>query len=255
MKIGLLNSNKFKKEIEILSSKLNLYVTTESNHQICDFLFYFDIDNALCLKQISNKTVIKVDFTKGKLNHRRLYGGGLNQAIAKAVGLKRDKKPTILDATAGLGQDAFVLASLGSKITLIEKSPIIFALLEDGLKRASNHPDLSDIIKRMNIIQGDSITYMQKLDEKPDVVYLDPMFPETKNTALPKKEMQILKAFLGNKIDELELFNAAINCAQKRVVVKRPRLSEPLANQKPSFIIKGKSSRFDIYVSENGNYR
>jgi 16S rRNA (guanine1516-N2)-methyltransferase len=179
-----------------------------------------------------------VDFLHGKLEHRRKYGGGKNQLIAKAVGAKKGLR--ILDATAGLGEDAFVLACLGCEMTLLERSPIIAALLEDGLKWAN-----MDI----KLIVADAISYMLNLPEKmrPDVVYLDPMYPARTKSALGKKEMRILREIVGEDLDAAELLQAALRAARKRVVVKRPKLAAHIPGPNPNLIFKGKSSRFDVY--------
>lgn len=180
-----------------------------------------------------------VDFLHGKLAHRRKYGGGKSQLIAKAVGAKKGLK--ILDATAGLGEDAFVLACLECEMTLLERSPIIAALLEDGLRRANMD---------MKLIVADAIFYMLNLLEKmrPDVVYLDPMYPERTKPALGKKEMRILREIVGEDLDATELLQAALKVARKRVVVKRPRLAHQIPGPKPDLVFKGKSSRFDVYL-------
>jgi 16S rRNA (guanine1516-N2)-methyltransferase len=70
---------------------------------------------------------VYVDFVEGKARHRRQFGGGKGQDIAKAIGLHKFKNPRVIDATAGLGREAFVLASLGCHLTLLERSPIIHA--------------------------------------------------------------------------------------------------------------------------------
>ena len=44
-----------------------------------------------------------VDFVGGAMAHRRKFGGGRGEAVAKAVGIKQDNLPTVIDATAGLG--------------------------------------------------------------------------------------------------------------------------------------------------------
>jgi len=183
----LIISEQFSAATRRLAKQLHLPVLTSPTQEKTDCWLYFDAQG-LHLKHIH---VITVDFTTGKNNYRRLYGGGRNQAIAKAIGLKHSHNIKVLDATAGLGRDAFVLASLGCSVTLIEQSPIIAALLEDGLKRAASHPHISQIIQRIHLINTNSIPYMQQLSsvDQPDVVYLDPMFPLRKQSALPQKEM------------------------------------------------------------------
>jgi len=194
---------------------------------------------------------VYVDFIGGAVGHRHRFGGGRGQTIAKAVGLKGGNNPRVVDATAGLGRDAFVLASLGCHVTMIERSAVVAALLEDGLARAADDLDVGGWIReRMHLIHADAVAWMDSLDESdlPDVVYLDPMFPHKQKSALVKKEMRLLQKLLGFDEDEAALLDAALRIARKRVVVKRPDFAHPLAQRKPSMAIKGKKHRFDVYV-------
>lgn len=192
-----------------------------------------------------------VDFLSGAVAHRHQFGGGRGQTIAKAVGLKGGHNPSVVDATAGLGRDAFVLASLGCQVTLVERSVVVAALLADGLQRALADIELGQWIgQRMGLVQADAVSWMNALDEAdfPDVVYLDPMFPHRQKSALVKKEMRLFQKLLG--IDESggELLGAALRIAKKRVVVKRPDLAPFLAELRPTMQIKGKKHRYDVYV-------
>lgn len=78
---------------------------------------------------------IFVDFVGGAMAHRRKFGGGRGEAVAKAVGIKGSYLPDVVDATAGLGRDAFVLASVGCRVRMLERNPVVAALLDDGLTR------------------------------------------------------------------------------------------------------------------------
>jgi 16S rRNA (guanine1516-N2)-methyltransferase len=203
---------------------------------------------------------ICVDFTQGASAHRRQFGGGKNQLIAKAVGLKGSYRPSVLDVTAGLGQDGFVLATLGCKVTMIERVPVIFELLNDGLLRANktNDNDLREIISRISVASQDSISYLTSKEFKeniiPDVIYVDPMFPEREKSALVKKNMAVFQSLVDGDIDAGELLAVALNKAKYRVVIKRPRKALSIAEQFPekklpkaSLVLEGKSSRYDIY--------
>lgn len=204
-------------------------------------------ENSLYLKH--SKTMIRVDFTTGATRHRHQQGGGLGQAIAKAVGLRSNFYPCILDTTAGLGQDAFVLATLGSHITMLERSPIAAALLADGLHRAKEEPLIENIIDRMVLIYTDAYTYLTTHSPQTfDVVYLDPMFPEESKSALPKKAMQAFHTLIGQDKDSNLLLAPARKIARKRIVVKRGRLHPWLNNEKPHYSLIGKSTRFDVYL-------
>ncbi len=191
---------------------------------------------------------VRVDFVEGAVAHRRLYGGGSGQMIAKAVGVQPGVRPRVLDATAGLGKDAFVLASLGCEMSLVERQPIIAALLEDGLARAQGDLEVGAIVARMHLLKGNSIEVMQQWQgEAPQVIYLDPMFPHREKSALVKKEMRLFRPLVGDDMDAPALLAAALALASHRVVVKRPRKAPCIEGCKPSHALEGKSSRYDIY--------
>lgn len=198
---------------------------------------------------------IIAEFTAGAVDHRRKFGGGKGQMIAKAVGIKSGVYPQILDATAGLGKDSFVLASLGCSVTMIERSPIVQTLLADGLARAQllgreQDVELLQTINRMQLLTQDSRGYLESLppDQFPDVIYLDPMFPERHKTADVKKEMAAFHQIVGKDEDADALLSLALAHVSYRVVVKRPRKAPLLNNQAPSYQLEGKSSRYDIYT-------
>ncbi|OCG01428.1 class I SAM-dependent methyltransferase [Gilliamella sp. wkB112] len=192
---------------------------------------------------------VYVNFVSGAMAHRRQFGGGRGEAIAKAVGIKGDYLPTVIDATAGLGRDAFVLASLGCKVTMFERHPVVAALLEDGLQRAYQDPTIGSLLQQhLYLIYNSSISGLSSYNEKPDVVYLDPMFPHRQKSALVKKEMRIFQQLVGSDIDADNLLQPARLLAKKRVVVKRPVYAPFLADQKPIANIKTKNHRFDIYT-------
>ncbi|GGX64474.1 class I SAM-dependent methyltransferase [Saccharospirillum salsuginis] len=188
---------------------------------------------------------VVVDFLAGKARHRQQHGGGRSQAIAKAVGLAQNPALTILDATAGLGRDAFVLAGLGARVWLLERHPVVRLLLQDGLARGrQGQPELFD---RMTLLDGDLSDRADALPE-PDVVYLDPMFPERRSKAAVKKDMALFHELVGADEDADRLLAPALSLAARRVVVKRPRVAPPLAGQAPTYSLTGKSNRFDIYA-------
>ncbi|WP_371915604.1 class I SAM-dependent methyltransferase [Pseudomonas sp. PA1(2017)] len=191
---------------------------------------------------------VRVDFVEGAVAHRRQFGGGAGQMIAKAVGIAQGIRPRVLDATAGLGRDAFVLASLGCKVDLIERQPLIGALLEDGLQRAAADAEVVSIVARMRLLQGNAIELMAGWQgEAPQVIYLDPMFPHRDKSALVKKEMRLFRPFVGDDLDAPALLEAALKLVSHRVVVKRPRKAPVIEGAKPGYALEGKSSRYDIY--------
>ncbi len=193
---------------------------------------------------------VSVNFIAGTAAHRRQFGGGRGQPLARAAGLKGGALPTVIDATAGLGQDAFVLASLGCRVQLVERSPIIAALLQDGLCRAAQNPEIGSWVKeRLCLCQADGREYLRGLSEnqRPEVVYLDPMYPHRRKTALTGKEMRLLRQLVGDDHDASELLAAALVCARRRVVVKRPRLASALTGPLPDAQIIAPHTRFDLY--------
>lgn len=191
---------------------------------------------------------VRVDFVEGAAAHRRQFGGGSGQMIARAVGVQPGVRPHVLDATAGLGRDGFVLATLGCRVTLIERQPVIAALLEDGMLRAADDADVAPIVARMQLLQGDAIALMSDWQETPpQVIHLDPMFPHRDKSALVKKEMRLFRPLVGDDLDAPALLEAALQLASHRVVVKRPRKAPPIEGMKPGYMLEGKSSRYDVY--------
>ena len=191
---------------------------------------------------------LQIDFLKGKIAYRLRHLQNQKQLLAKAIGAKTPPKANILDLTAGLGKDGFVLAQLGFSVTLLERSAIIAALLDDGLHRALHDEKYSPL--SLHLIHTDASIYLSQIIAKtsPDIIYLDPMYPHSNKTALVKKEMRLLRKIVGNDIDGEALLPLALKFAKQRVVVKRPRLATFLAELKPHHSIFGKQHRFDIYL-------
>ncbi len=192
---------------------------------------------------------VAVDFVHGRAAHRRRYGGGRGQPLARAIGLKQGAAPKIADLTAGLGRDAFVLATLGCRIDLVERVPLVAALLENGMARAAHDPEVASTIARMHLHWSDARQWLMSTDaqQRPDVIYLDPMYPPRGKSALVKKEMQLFHGLIGADPDAPALLALALQRAGKRVVVKRPRLASPLAGCAPGFVIASPNTRYDVY--------
>jgi len=194
---------------------------------------------------------ILIDFEEGKNAHRRQYGGGRGQSLAKAIGLKKGANPTVIDATAGFGRDAFVLATLGCKVILIERNPLVAALLDDALQRADKNTEITEVISRMSLINHDATTHLYMLEGAvyPDVIYMDPMYPSRDKSALVKKDMRLLHQLAGPDTDSEQLLTTARTRALKRVVVKRPKSAPFVGNQKPTTSIESKNTRYDVYIN------
>ncbi len=192
---------------------------------------------------------VVVDFASNASEHRRIRGGAFGQPIAKALGLSPAISPYILDLTAGLGRDAYVMASLGAKVEMRERHPIVAALLLDGLMRGrGSGGEVAKICERMKLIGVDSCE-----SELPhaDLVYIDPMFPARQKSAAVKKEMKAFHSLVGEDLDSDGLLARAIQAAEYRVVVKRPKGAPALAGVLPTLEHKGKSGRFDIYTKKS----
>ena len=211
----------------------------------------------LCMQQgalvllnsrLPKQGAILVDFASGASSYRRQHGGGKTEAIAKAVGLNKKRDLRILDATAGLGRDAFVLASLGASVTLVERNPAVAALLADGLRRAASEPTLSDTASRMQLLHCSAHNALSQ-KKQTDVVFLDPMFPPREKSAQVKKEMRAFHDVVGCDDDADSLLAPALELAEKRVVVKRPGYADFLAGQAPTISVTGKNNRFDVYIN------
>ncbi|WP_105167460.1 class I SAM-dependent methyltransferase [Pseudoalteromonas sp. T1lg23B] len=215
-----------------------------------NFKLLYDEQGLQLLKADEPKLgAVLVDFVTGAAAHRRKFGGGKGQAIAKAVGLNKGATPHVLDATAGLGRDAFVLAALGCKVTLHERHPVVAALLYDGLQRAYQDVEIGNWMQQnMQMEFGSSHDLLTSTQLQPDVVYLDPMFPHREKSALVKKEMRVFQDLVGADDDADNLLEFAYQLATKRVVVKRPDYAPFLNDKTPSMQIKTKKNRFDVYV-------
>ena len=224
----------------------------------CTCSVFLASENPLRLLQLAGESmlVLSADLANPTLNYRRLKGGGKQQMLAKAVGLGAGTELRVLDATAGLGRDAFILAGLGASVRMLERAPAVRTLLESALERArssaaAQRSDFAQTISRLSLQAGDAINYMAALSRNklPEVIYLDPMFPPRQKHALVKKEMRILHDLVGADPDAEQLFAAARATGARRIVVKRPRLAPALSSAQPNHVFSGQSNRFDVYLS------
>lgn len=192
---------------------------------------------------------IRVDFLRGPTAHRARSGGSRKQPIATAIGLRRGCR-AVIDATAGLGQDAFLLAHLGCRVLAIERSPVLFALLRDGLSRAITHGEarVREIAERITLVKGDSRELLTNVpsESQPDTVYLDPMYTPQRGRGQVNKAMRVCRALVGDDDDATELFDAARRVARRRIVVKRHRHA-PVLSPDPAHRHYGSTVRYDVY--------
>lgn len=190
-----------------------------------------------------------IDFGARELR-RRSPGTGTREALVRAIGGRAFRPALIADATAGLGQDAFVLASWGFEVHLIERVAPVAALLEDGIRRALATGSLRAAASRMTLHLGDAREQLYRLPHRPDVVYLDPMYPERGKRALKSRAIRGLRTLLGGDPDASSLLEVALATATRRVVVKRPLRAPALGGQNPSGAISGRTIRFDLYAPQ-----
>jgi 16S rRNA (guanine1516-N2)-methyltransferase len=168
------------------------------------------------------------------------------QPLGRALGARLRR---IVDATAGLGEDSFLLAAMGYEVTAVERCPVVAALLADGVMRASKHVKLQTIIgRRVSVVKGDARQVIPRLAFKPDSIYVDPMFPpKRKSSALTRKPLRVLRDLAGDDEDAAELLHLCLRHARYRVVVKRPLHAAPLGVD-PSLTYSGKLARYDVYL-------
>ncbi len=201
----------------------------------------------LALYQVnSSLSPFYIDFFQGKSHQRVHFSQGRKHPLARAVGLKGQNTPQIIDTTAGMGTDAYFLSSLGCPVLMIERHPIIAALLEDGLQRLYEVQPKTTL----SLLNADARDYLVTLpaEQYPEVIYLDPMFPERPKSALVKKDMQILKDIMGEDVDADDLLLVALQHCTQRIVVKRPQYAPSLGVQQPDFSIKTRRHRYDVYL-------
>lgn len=194
----------------------------------------------------SRQRPVTVSFMSQRLRHRVNAGG--KELLARATGARPGLR--VLDCTAGLGIDSFILASRGCEVTMVERSHTLYLMLEDGLARARADAvgELAEIVARMTLVRGDAKQIIKRLDWVPDVIVIDPMFPTRRKQAGVRGELQRLQLLLGKDEDTTGLLIAARATGCSRVVVKRPLSGGNISELPPSWVIRGKASRIDVYV-------
>ena len=171
--------------------------------------------------------------------------GAARQPLHQAIG----RRPaTVVDATAGFGDDAIALAGFGHRVLAFEQCPIIAALLRESHRRPKEDPKTAAIAEKLEIECADARRRLPELGFQPDVVYLDPMYsePRRKSRALPRIEIQLLRRLVGREDDPHDLFEAALQSGARRIVVKRPIEAPPLIEPRAAHQ-EGKLARYDVY--------
>ncbi len=249
-----INSSTILQKADELAAKLHLSFNSLIEHRSSEFILAYTPEGLQLLHMPLNAKkstrLLFVDFVHGKNGFRLAQNCTIKQPIARAVGVKPGFRPTILDGTAGLGADAFVLASLDCEVTMCERSPIIGELLKDGLYRAAMEERTKEIVeKRLRLIQRDTLEYLRQDTSTFHTIYLDPMYPHSNQSALNKQTLRVIRSLVGSDSDGAALLETAREKAINRVVVKRPLRAPLLSDALPSHVIEMKNSRFDIYLT------
>ncbi len=220
--------------------------TPDGNARGFSFALERDAEGCLCLRAHHRPQYgsIHADWLARDLARR--IAAGRRQPLARSLGLHKKTDLRILDATGGLGRDAYTLAALGAHVTLIERHPLVFQLLQDAQTRASQTPQHAAIAARITLIQADTHNWLEAHSSGFDAIYLDPMYPDDGKAALPAKEMQILRELTGGDADADQLLIRARRTS-KRIAVKRPRHAPPLAGCTADAVIQSTQLRFDCY--------
>ncbi len=238
-----------REQAAVLAQRMSLPLAENENTENIDYLLRVGTRGLSLDATGTGQKPVRVDFTGGRLGWRLRFGGA-ERLLAGAAGLRRGYRPAVLDTTAGLGTDAFVLAALGCSVTLLERQPIIATLLADGLERArAGGGQAAEAASRMSLTICDAREHLAaQATTPPEVICLDPMFPPRRKTALGKKEMRFLNDLAGSDSDADTLLAAALERASRRVIVKRPRHALPLGKRAPDYRLEGRAVRFDVHI-------
>lgn len=181
-------------------------------------------------------------------------GRSLKTPVLKAVGINKRRgpdRPSVLDATAGLGEDAWLLAAAGCRVTAVERHPVVHALLTDALDRArAVAPDVAGRITLLPCAQAAAVLREHAGSDRFEAVLIDPMFPAApRRKTTERKPMRVLRWLVGDDGDADDLLGLAMNVATRRVVVKRPKHAPHLAGVEPVAVHTGKGLRFEVLAT------
>lgn len=233
-----------------LAGSLGINKVCDTSNITDDIAVFAKEEGQLVLYLTLDQKVQRLAFSldDGEVANRAAKVSKTNELIAKAIGCKPHFRPKVLDATAGMGRDSLIMLMLGCQVTMQERNPAIYRLLENAVARFRTNPQFDQsIFERLVLANANSLESMNSQNQF-EVIYLDPMFPERKKSALVKKEMRLFKRVAGEDPDADELLKAALETSVTRVVVKRPKGAGNLAGKKPSHQIIGKKFRFDVYL-------
>lgn len=210
-----------------------------------DFVLLFDAAGLSLLAKQFQYAKLSIDFLSGKNAYRR-HGEKKQELLLKAIGLKNNTPLKIIDATAGLGRDSLIMASFGCDVIMLERNPVLFILLNNALEKLKEaEPEI-----KLQLHHQSAKEYFANEPQEniPDIIYLDPMYPARKKSALVKQDMRILQTLVGDDLDADEVFKQALLFVKKRVVIKRPLHAEFMLAKKPDVQYLGKAARFDVYT-------
>jgi len=235
-----------------LASQLALdqVVSLDNLNQQQGIFFQQDGRLKLALLLDGQRQQLCFDWQQDEVAKRTEKASKSNEIVAKAIGCKPHYRPRVLDATAGMARDSRIMAALGCKVTMRERNFAIFCLLKDALQQSDRvNQAFQYPIELQTINSLEQPIHVENFD----LVYLDPMFPERKKSALVKKEMRLFKRIVGDDLDADQQLIDWLATGIKRVVVKRPKGAPCLADKKPSHEIKGKKFRYDVYLQSKSS--
>lgn len=224
---------------------IDLYEAQQQVDIAADYWVLHFSEQRLCLSHSSKQHLRNIHADLSANSHRFSNQKKLaHELLIKAIGGLAPSSLRIVDATAGMGTDALLMAAAGHQLTMIEQSPVLAALLEQALTL--------DTVAQLTLCKGDALQRLPELaaENRPHIVYLDPMFPSHGKSSLARKQLQALKELLPEVPEqgEAQLLETALRAASHRVVVKRPLRAPPLPGPKPGFAYKGKLVRYDCYA-------
>ncbi|MBR5721039.1 MAG: class I SAM-dependent methyltransferase, partial [Clostridia bacterium] len=236
-------------EASRIADRIGSYAQIKKNSDVRHLSLFLDGEK-LFLTDGNVKVCADFSTLKKRLNEKKEAGN--SESIVKAAKIKKTSRGlTVFDATAGFGEDSFILAAAGFRTVLFEKNKIIFEMLRNAYERGKKDGDIACILDRMSVNYGDSIDVLKSSEITPDIVFLDPMFPERRKNGKIKKKFQLLQQLEYPCEDENELLQAAINVKPQKIIIKRPENGDFLAEINPSYSIKGDTIRYDCIVLAN----
>lgn len=198
---------------------------------------------------------LEIDFLSAKLKWRYERINRAQEPLLRALDWHSEAPQTLFDLTAGLGRDSLMLLHAGFTVTMFERDPVLQVLLGEAVKRfqAEKPVDAS----RLTFIAEDAGAYLTRLivgnvngnASVPDLIYMDPMYPEREKSALVKKELRIIRNRVGADHDSEILLEKALQTGAKRVVVKRPSHAPFVGDKSPHHSVESPNTRFDVYMN------